>query len=444
MGLLAFALGGALGGLAGVLVTPVQQVTFDTDVTLIVNGFAAAILGGLTRPAVTLGGALLLGVAQTMVAGTATASHQTGGRAGSDARGHDRAGGPPTDHPPRRRHETARAGVARWSPPSRSRCPPLLATAQLAVYILLGLAAMVTVGLSLLMGYAGQVSLGQAPFYAIGAYTAGLLALHGVPPPARAARRPGRGGRVRAASIGIAAAAAARPPPGLRHAGHAADPAVAGRRSSTGPAARSGCRASRGFGVGSFEVGSDVGVRLPDLGGLALVAAGDAQRDHLPRRAGPCARWPPARPRPPPAASRSAATSSPSSRCRPRSPAWPAASTPSTLGYLAPGSFPVLLSIEYVVMAVVGGLGTIWGPVVGATAITLLVQGLNDSAPGPACRATRRPCSRTPSTLVASLVVALWSCSRRMSSICADWARSALARSASRTPSDAPQTLAIG
>jgi len=52
---------------------------------------------------------------------------------------------------------------------------------NLAVLILLGLSAMSVVGLSLLMGYAGQVSLGQASFYAIGAYTAGLLALHGVP-----------------------------------------------------------------------------------------------------------------------------------------------------------------------------------------------------------------------------------------------------------------------
>jgi branched-chain amino acid transport system permease protein len=77
MGLLAFTIGGALGGLAGVLVTPVQQVTFDSDVTLIVNGFAAAILGGLTRPAVTLVGGLLLGVTQALVAGYGNAAHQT-------------------------------------------------------------------------------------------------------------------------------------------------------------------------------------------------------------------------------------------------------------------------------------------------------------------------------------------------------------------------------
>lgn len=32
------------------------------------------------------------------------------------------------------------------------------------------------------------------------------------------------------------------------------------------------------------------------------------------------------------------------------------------LGYFSPGSFPVLLSIEFVVMSVIGGLGTVWGP----------------------------------------------------------------------------------
>ncbi len=76
MGLLAFALGGALGGLAGVLTTPVQQVSFDSDVTLVVNGFAAAVLGGLTRPVVALAGGLLLGVAQTLIAGYGAGAYQ--------------------------------------------------------------------------------------------------------------------------------------------------------------------------------------------------------------------------------------------------------------------------------------------------------------------------------------------------------------------------------
>ncbi|GAA2205495.1 branched-chain amino acid ABC transporter permease [Nonomuraea monospora] len=76
MGLLAFALGGLLGGIAGVLVTPLRPISFDSDVTLIVNGFAAAVFGALTRPVVTLVGALLLGVAETMAAGYGYGSHQ--------------------------------------------------------------------------------------------------------------------------------------------------------------------------------------------------------------------------------------------------------------------------------------------------------------------------------------------------------------------------------
>lgn len=77
MGLLAFAVGGALGGLAGVLITPVQQVSFDSDVALVVNGFSAAILGNLTRPGLTLAGGLLLGVVQALVGGYWSTSYQT-------------------------------------------------------------------------------------------------------------------------------------------------------------------------------------------------------------------------------------------------------------------------------------------------------------------------------------------------------------------------------
>jgi len=53
------------------------------------------------------------------------------------------------------------------------------------------------------------------------------------------------------------------------------------------------------------------------------------------------------------------------------------------LGYLAPGSFPVLLSVQYVVMAVVGGVGSIAGALLGAAAITLVVQLLSTLATQP-------------------------------------------------------------
>lgn len=77
MGLLAFTLGGLLGGLAGVLVTPLQAVAFDSDVSLAINGFAAAIFGGLMRPSLALIGGLTLGVTEAMVAGYISASYQT-------------------------------------------------------------------------------------------------------------------------------------------------------------------------------------------------------------------------------------------------------------------------------------------------------------------------------------------------------------------------------
>lgn len=77
MGLLAFVLGGLLGGLAGVLITPLQPVAFDSDVTLATNGFAAAIFGGLMSPRLVLLGGVLLGVAEALVGGYYTASYET-------------------------------------------------------------------------------------------------------------------------------------------------------------------------------------------------------------------------------------------------------------------------------------------------------------------------------------------------------------------------------
>ena len=77
MGLYGFALAGALGGVAGVLLTPLQPVSCDSDVSLFVNGFASAILAGLKRPVLGLLGGLVLGVAESMVGGYAKASYQS-------------------------------------------------------------------------------------------------------------------------------------------------------------------------------------------------------------------------------------------------------------------------------------------------------------------------------------------------------------------------------
>lgn len=46
---------------------------------------------------------------------------------------------------------------------------------HLSILIFIGIHTILTVGLCLLMGYAGQISLGQAAFYGLGAYASGLL-----------------------------------------------------------------------------------------------------------------------------------------------------------------------------------------------------------------------------------------------------------------------------
>ncbi|QVQ52855.1 branched-chain amino acid ABC transporter permease [Spiractinospora alimapuensis] len=77
MGFLAFALGGTLGGVAGVLIAPLRPISFDSDIALIVGGFAAAIFGGLTRPSLALLGGVLLGITEVMIRAYGNASYAT-------------------------------------------------------------------------------------------------------------------------------------------------------------------------------------------------------------------------------------------------------------------------------------------------------------------------------------------------------------------------------
>ncbi|MFX6015251.1 branched-chain amino acid ABC transporter permease, partial [Acinetobacter baumannii] len=58
-------------------------------------------------------------------------------------------------------------------------CPFLFPSRYLIMTDMLRL-ALFTLSLDLILGYAGIVSLGHAAFFGVGAYTAGLLALHGI------------------------------------------------------------------------------------------------------------------------------------------------------------------------------------------------------------------------------------------------------------------------
>lgn len=54
--------------------------------------------------------------------------------------------------------------------------PPIVGNPYyVGIFVFLGIYTLVTIGLSLLMGYAGQISLGHAAFFGLGAYTSGFL-----------------------------------------------------------------------------------------------------------------------------------------------------------------------------------------------------------------------------------------------------------------------------
>lgn len=258
--------------------------------------------------------------------------------------------------------------------------PVFLDRDQLGIYILAGLAAMVTVGLTLLMGQAGQISLGQASFYAIGAYTAGVLSVHDTPPILGLVAAPVTAAAF-AAVVGIGV---------LRLRGHYLAFAtlatqlillsVLSRSDWAGGAI--GLQGIPRLSVGAWELSEDIEYAYLTLAGLAVVLL--VAHNLIRSRSGRGLRAL--------ATSEVAAAASgvPVGRYRLGVFTLSAAFAGLAggiyafyLGYLGPGSFPLLLSIEYVVMAVVGGLGTLSGGVVGAVAIVLLVQVLNELGTGP-------------------------------------------------------------
>lgn len=70
-----FVLAGALGALAGVGLAPLSVMSYDSGTLLGLKGFAAAMLGGLGNLYGALVGGLLLGLAETAVAGYGSAGY---------------------------------------------------------------------------------------------------------------------------------------------------------------------------------------------------------------------------------------------------------------------------------------------------------------------------------------------------------------------------------
>ena len=73
---LAFALSGALGALAGILVTPITSMSPESGLMLGLKGFAAAILGGYGSTLGAVAGGLLLGVMEAFSAGFVSSAYK--------------------------------------------------------------------------------------------------------------------------------------------------------------------------------------------------------------------------------------------------------------------------------------------------------------------------------------------------------------------------------
>jgi branched-chain amino acid transport system permease protein len=66
--LLVFTVGGAMGGLAGIVIAPITTVSWDTGLEYSVKGFTAAIIGGLKSPGWATAVAMGIGIVESLAA----------------------------------------------------------------------------------------------------------------------------------------------------------------------------------------------------------------------------------------------------------------------------------------------------------------------------------------------------------------------------------------
>lgn len=246
--------------------------------------------------------------------------------------------------------------------------------AALGVYVLVALAAIVTVGVSLLMGHAGQVSLGQGAFYACGAYAAGVLTTRGYPSLLGLLAAP-LFAAVIAGLIGV--------PLLLLRGHHLAFATLAvhiialslfGEFTFTGGDV--GLQGIPRLRVFTFELASVRSYAV--LSCLLLFLVVVVTRNILGSRPGRALRAL--------SSSEVAAASAGIAVGRYKLAVFALSAAFAGLaggvyafymGYVAPGSFPIVLSIEYVVMAAVGGLGSVAGALIGSVGVFLLAHELS-------------------------------------------------------------------
>src|SRR5579871_1281036 len=194
MTLLSFGLAVLIAAISGVTVAPATSLQFDTGRLFTISGFVAAAIGGLASfPGAVIGG-LFLGLVTQLATAYISSLFSTAisllillavliwrpsgfvqARMGKrqDTRDEAKATGHVAKLPSHLAWPAAALAVI------VAALIPFVVTDNgiLSGLVIAAILFMMLMGLDVLMGYAGQVSLGQAGFMAIGGYTSGYLAI---------------------------------------------------------------------------------------------------------------------------------------------------------------------------------------------------------------------------------------------------------------------------
>ncbi len=199
MVLLSFVAAAVLGVIGGAVIAPLTSLDYSSMATYTNEGLIAVSLGGLGSVYGSLAGGLALGVVEAVVAGYVSSLFSTAislilligiifvrpqgllGRVrGARMDVAERTSGRIYAPPKLPRGWLPGAGIALVV--VMLFLPRIVPGGDMRAVDITGLFCLTIVGLDLLTGIAGQVSLGQAGFMAIGGYTSAILAVHyGVP-----------------------------------------------------------------------------------------------------------------------------------------------------------------------------------------------------------------------------------------------------------------------
>ncbi|MBU1315802.1 MAG: ABC transporter permease [Alphaproteobacteria bacterium] len=194
MTVLSFTLATLIAATAGVVVAPTTTLQFNTGQLFTISGFIAVVIGGISSfPGAIVGGlflglvtqfatayvsslfsnaiALILLLFILIYAPTGLVPSKVNRR--QDVREEPRVWGHLTRLAPRTAWIAAVIGLT-----IAIMLPLIVPKAYISSLTIAAIIFLALIGLDLLMGYTGQVSLGQAGFMAIGGYTAGYLSIH--------------------------------------------------------------------------------------------------------------------------------------------------------------------------------------------------------------------------------------------------------------------------